>query len=152
MRTQWLPCAAVTVLIAAGPAQDDRAKQEAQRLRGSWVWVNIGAGLTDQAANERIKSGRVVTVFDGDAMIVKDDGKERQRATYRLDPGKNPKEIDVTITQGTQTLLLKGIYLLEGDDLKLCLGAPGADRPTEFIAKPGSQTGLWVLKREKRGP
>jgi uncharacterized protein (TIGR03067 family) len=150
MKARWLLFAAVPVLLAAGPAQDDRVAQEKQRLRGAWVWVKIGVDPSDPK-NEDIKAGRVVTVFDGDEMITKHNDKETQRASYRLDPGKTPNEIDVTVTQGGQTFLLKGIYLLDGNDLKICLGKPGADRPKELVSKPNSETGFWVMKRQKLG-
>src|SRR5262245_53408385 len=38
-----------------------------------------------------------------------------------------------------------GIYEIEGDTLKLCIGEPGA-RPKEFKSNPAT---LWVLKRVK---
>ena len=40
-----------------------------------------------------------------------------------------------------------GIYLLDGDNLKICFS--GSKRPTEFVTKPKSGTALIVLKRLK---
>jgi len=42
----------------------------------------------------------------------------------------------------------KGIYLLEGDRLKICFGKADG-RPKELTAKAGSGQGVYTLKREK---
>jgi hypothetical protein len=45
---------------------------------------------------------------------------------------------------------LAGIYLLEGDALKLCLPTvPGRKRPADFASTPGHWQ-LLILKREKK--
>ena len=65
--------------------------------------------------------------------------------TYRVDPGKTPKEIDLTDSSGTRL----GIYKLEGDQLTLCLTEPNRpSRPTEFTAPAGSPQMVLVLRRE----
>jgi uncharacterized protein (TIGR03067 family) len=72
------------------------------------------------------------------------------RGTFKLDLSKKPKEIDVVFTEGPEkgkTSL--GIYELEGDVYKVCIGLTGKKRPTEFISKPGSGHVLEVLKRQK---
>jgi hypothetical protein len=44
---------------------------------------------------------------------------------------------------------LRGIYQLKGDDLKISISLPGADRPEEFATKEGAPTMLLTLKRVK---
>ena len=44
---------------------------------------------------------------------------------------------------------LKGIYVLTGDTYKVCFGAPGKTRPTEFSTKAGGGQRLLVMKRAK---
>ena len=39
-----------------------------------------------------------------------------------------------------------GIYELDGNTLKICVGE--SKRPTEFASKPGSKTGIFVLRKE----
>jgi len=72
------------------------------------------------------------------------------KGTFSIDPGKNPKTIDIKFTEGPEkgnTSL--GIYELDGEDFKLCLTVTAKDRPTEFAAKAKSGLGLETLKREK---
>ena len=43
-----------------------------------------------------------------------------------------------------------GTYELDGDKFKLCVAAPGKDRPTEFTSKEGSGQTLSTWEREKK--
>ena len=45
--------------------------------------------------------------------------------------------------------LLKAIYQLDGDTLKVAHGEAGAPRPKDFTAKEGSGVTVVVLKRQK---
>lgn len=78
--------------------------------------------------------------------------KEVLQATYRLDPSKKPRAIDLTSTSGeTKGRTYLGIYELDGDALKICFSEYEQDRPREFAAqgKPGIRT-LLVLKRQTK--
>jgi uncharacterized protein (TIGR03067 family) len=62
------------------------------------------------------------------------------------DAAQNPKTFDARgSSKDGAKLNWSGIYELEGDMLKLCMGEPGA-RPKEFKSNPAT---LWVLKRVK---
>ena len=79
---------------------------------------------------------------------------------HRLDAGKDPKQIDITVTRvnGPPIGVIKGIYALDGDELRLCLGGMGKDRPAAFPKKPGpgevlilhSATSLGRHRRRRR--
>lgn len=66
---------------------------------------------------------------------------------HRLDAGKEPKQIDIA-GQLNGPPVYKGIYILDGDELRLCLGDPGKDRPAAFPEKPKPGE-LTILKRQK---
>ena len=67
-----------------------------------------------------------------------------QTGTLHLDAGKNPKEVDFIWEDGP---IARGIYRLEGDAVRLCLGDPGVRRPTDFVTDPSGKTSLLVLQR-----
>jgi uncharacterized protein (TIGR03067 family) len=70
---------------------------------------------------------------------------------FRLDPMKSPKEIDVTIKrEGRDGFTLKGIYSLQGDELKICLELTKDERPEAFESPPNSGRRLIVLRRVKK--
>jgi uncharacterized protein (TIGR03067 family) len=65
-------------------------------------------------------------------------GDQEAMTVYKFDPGRNPGWIDEDNEDGK-----KGIYELDGDTLRICLGDK---RPTTFDSKPGSK--LIVLERD----
>ena len=64
---------------------------------------------------------------------------------FSVDSTKEPKEIDMTSGNGVS----RGIYEFQNDQLRICYGKPGANRPKEFATKPNSDLKLLVLKRDK---
>ncbi len=95
--------------------------------------------------NEDIRlliSGEEFTFKKGDEVLYK--GK------WKFDPSKDPKWIDLEIAEGKKTGTSLGIYALDKDSLKLCLGpTDAADRPTEFAAPDGKKYVFITFKREK---
>src|SRR5262249_329865 len=66
---------------------------------------------------------------------------------YKIDPTKDPKEIDVDGFFGI------GIYRIRGDRLVLCLARRAGDsRPTTFEIKSKSADTLILLERVKKQP
>src|SRR5262249_49193783 len=100
-------------------------------------------------APEEIEGGRVVV--RADRLTISSRGKGKSVASYKLDPTKRPKTIDLTDTERKDTR--PGIYELSGDRLRLCwrLGEARArsERPTEFKPPPGSGILILLLEREK---
>jgi uncharacterized protein (TIGR03067 family) len=143
----FLLVASLTGLLLVGgpvPAED---KTDSDKLDGKWEAVSQTVDGKDADADE-LKNRYVV--FKGDKLTFLYKDKERGTASIKLDPGKSPRQIDVTYEDGAaKGAVLKGIYKLEGDTLTLCLGGLGKDRPAEFASKPGSGTILGTSKRVK---
>ena len=74
-------------------------------------------------------------------------GKVERKKSFKLDPGKTPKEIDISSLDGSTAAC---IYKLEKDRLTICMSyftKGPSKRPTEF--KTGAEDGLMVLTLEK---
>ncbi|GEM_PF-1251779 len=73
-------------------------------------------------------------------------------ATYKLDPTKTPKEIELTVLEGYRKgKAMKYLYRLDGDRLTLCFQiAADAPAPTEFATKADSGLCLVHLKHWPR--
>ncbi|MBI1917379.1 MAG: TIGR03067 domain-containing protein [Planctomycetes bacterium] len=130
------------LVLAAGllaPVPKDDATKD--KIEGTWVVVSA---TRNGKTNDEIKDDKV-TFKDG-KLTIKAKNKD-ETATYKVDPAKKPKEIDIT-HEGGKTM--QGIYVVEGDTLKVCFSKPDSPRPTEFSAKEGSDCMLVVLKREKK--
>jgi RNA polymerase sigma-70 factor (ECF subfamily) len=125
---------------AAGKGAD--AKDE-EKIVGTWAVVSEERG-GQKEPEEKLKGLRLILGAGGKASQ-KQGEREEEGASYKLDPAKTPKEIDVSV----ENKVLPGIYKLEEDTLTLCVDHGGGERPTEFVSKPDTQLVLLVLKREK---
>ncbi len=135
--------AAVSLTVLAVRADKKPADKDEDRIRGTWKMVSGDKG-GEKAPEDLVKRFRLTLKADGKLTVVaKEDGD--QEGTYKLDTGKKPKQIDITVDDK----MMEGIYELDGDNLKLCVAEAGS-RPTEFKAPEGSKVMLIVLKREKK--
>jgi uncharacterized protein (TIGR03067 family) len=131
-------------LLLAQPAKsDDKAK-----LQG--VWKVTGLETQGEKAPAEAASG-VRFVFDGDKLHIHHGDEERKAAEVKLNPSVNPKSIDLIDAEEKKTV--PGIYELDGDTLRLCLGEAGDEksRPANFVTRAGVQQSLFVLKRDREG-
>jgi len=132
----------VVAVAPAARAEEDPAAKEYARFEGTWKFASVEAE-GQKLPEAQFKDSRLV--LKGRSFTFTEAG-----ATYKVDLGKSPKQIDITFLEGPEkgkTML--GIYELEGDTYKVCLGLTGKSRPTAFVSKPGSGHVLEVLKRVK---
>jgi uncharacterized protein (TIGR03067 family) len=136
-----IACVAILGLVAA-----DDAKKELDKFGGTWKYTSMNVEGVDAPADE-FKS--VTVVIEGDHFVVKDPQSE-STGTFKVDPSKNPKTMDVHFDTGPEkgnTFL--GIYEFVDGKLRVCLNLRVKPRPTEFAAKPGSGRVLETLERQK---
>jgi uncharacterized protein (TIGR03067 family) len=130
----------------AGKDKETAIREELARFEGSWRFDSVELEGKAEAI-EAFKGIRLVLKGDHFTMAIPNASHE---GTYTVDPTARPKTIDVTFTDGPEKGKTSyGIYELEGDTYKVCIGLTGKPRPTEFASKPGSGHVLEVLKREK---
>jgi uncharacterized protein (TIGR03067 family) len=126
------------------PAQPvpPQAKTDRERMVGNWFIMN----------EDSQRQGEMwVITEDSILMHAKNGGANAQQYAHRLDPSKDPKQIDIRVTLPIGPPgFIKGIYAFEGDELRLCLGNLDDDRPAAFPTKPKPGEVL-VLKRATSG-
>jgi RNA polymerase sigma factor (sigma-70 family) len=112
-----------------------------EKLQGDWAVVAMSMDGKDasQAEIAALDSVR----FHGDEVNLPFD------SDFVLDTTAHPKQIDLTcrLLPPPNNFQI-GIYEVNGDELKLCLGAPVRhDRPKAFVSEPESGRWLMILKR-----
>jgi RNA polymerase sigma factor (sigma-70 family) len=137
------------------------AKKDLELLQGTWNIDSMEWG--GKSLPKELMTGYKF-VFDGNKLsweaaigIMSRAGKISaiddavHPCEFKIDPGQDPKQIDITLQlkRGDRTLL--GIYEIKDDTLKVCYFASNnGRRPTEFATKEGVNTGLIVLTRAKK--
>jgi uncharacterized protein (TIGR03067 family) len=147
MKPFFLTALAVGLLLGAG-APAGEGKKDKDALQGVWKVVSVeerGKSMEDNEGHEVVIKGDEFTLKRGDKTLFK--------ATFKLDPTKKPKQIDLKITEDLRNKHVgetaEGIYALEKDQLKACIVEPGSGgaRPTEFSAPEGTKQVFVTLKR-----
>jgi len=114
-------------------------------FEGEWRLVAgcmNGAEIEDSVVQwvKRVTQGKVTTVLAGPQTMLK--------VEFSFDGSQSAGTIDYLNLYGSNKGKKQlGIYELEGDLLKFCLGAPGAERPGEFRSVKGDQRTLTSWKR-----
>ena len=137
------------LLPPLAPAAEKGPSQDEKLLQGTWVAVSgeqEGTPLPAERAHE------LKVVIRGNRMAINPATGERW-LSFRLDPTKNPKEMQLTGDKDDQKgVTFTAIYALEDGRLKLCSpNREEAAKPTGFRTQPGSGLVLLVLEREKPG-
>src|SRR5262245_17798826 len=135
-----VPLCLALVLAAETARSGDKKEQE--KLEGTWSLVKVTGGKTERKERE------TKITFKGDKVTF----KAGEEVIYSVDPTKKPKELNVHIEKDGKKVTLKGIYELEGDNLKICHFQGDKKsmegRPKELVAN--DETILAVLKRDKK--
>jgi len=136
--------------VAVSPAwaeDHETVKKDLARLQGEWLMVSGSADGQAMPDTMRTTSKRVCK---GDETTVTVGGQLMLKAKFKINPSLKPKTIDYEMIDGwTKGKKQLGIYELEGDTVKFCFSAPEAERPADFMSKPGDRRTLSVWKREK---
>jgi uncharacterized protein (TIGR03067 family) len=126
----------VSIPACGSRAQDEQSAKDHAALQGEWEIVS--AASNGEPPPPGLLNGAKFA-FSGDNLTLL--GKD---GTFELDATKIPRQIDFVRGKTRQI----GIYELDADNLKLCVG-PSDDRPTEFTTKPRTDHSMFVLRRKK---
>lgn len=141
-------------VVATGEDKKDHpANDDLKSLQGTWVTLKLvinGQTLVDLKEPPKKGQGTTIT-YNEHKWVINLGQNEFATGTSKLDPTKKPKQIDLSNESGPdkgKTLL--AIYELNGDEYKVCIAAPGKDRPTEFSSKKDSGQRLIISKRRTK--
>jgi uncharacterized protein (TIGR03067 family) len=149
MRTWTVPVllASLSFLALATTAGGD---QERERLQGSWQISSVidnGEIVADSVVKSHLVYEGRVTIKGAMLTFINPENFQLHEAAFVLSPDVRPKAIDLAGHGRTRS---KGIYMLDGDSLVVCLAPPEAKSPpTEFGSPKGSKNLLIWLKRSK---
>jgi len=131
-------------VVVGAPAKDD-PKKDAPAIVGEWT------------PTESLQSGKphnppegTTITFTADGKVILREGKagKPEEGTYKIDPRKDPAEIDIVPPDKDKGPPVIGIYKIEKDNLVMCV-MMGTDRPKKFESPEGTEIMLITLQRVK---
>lgn len=135
-------------LVGTACADDkDKVAEEDKKFEGKWQVVTLEIG-GNKAQSEAVET--MTFTFTGKKYEQKIGDDVVEAGTQDLDPGKTPKFMDVTVTDGeTKGKKQLAIYEINGDTCKICFAQHDSkDRPTKFETKDTDNM-YFELKRKK---
>src|SRR5262245_21363122 len=146
MRKCGVMLALVAGFLVAAEAPNDTVKKTTEKLKGTWL---VQSALKDGKAPSDLKPGAKFIITEN-KVSVSAGGDTVDYFSFTIDPTQKPAAMDVKLFDGPDKgKVIKAIYSLEGDRLRICVALPGQDRPTKFSGDKGTGASLVVLKREK---
>jgi uncharacterized protein (TIGR03067 family) len=111
-----------------------------EKLQGTWRIASL-----EIDGNAMPATGSIT--IDGDRFTTAAMGAEYSGAIH-IDASRRPKRFDLVFDSGPQAGNRSlGIYQLEGDSWRICLGFAGNPRPASFATTPGSGHAMETLVR-----
>jgi len=132
--------------VASTPSEQHSLQHDLDGIQGTWKIIALKSN-GQQSPAEIVAVLKLV--FKDDTLTFTPGEPGFTDYKYKLDPTAKPPSFAMTALAGkAKGVPTKGIYLLEGDRLKICIGS-GVRNPTEFTAEAGSGQGMYSLEREK---
>ncbi len=130
----------------AAPVPAGKPEEDKQKIKGTWLVESVERDGQITKPEEADPAKRLKVVITSDRFLYR-VGEEYRAADYKLDPLKEPRRIEI-IWQDKEKKTVHGIYLLDGESLKICTDqTPGNAPPSQFSTKPDSGLELLILKR-----
>jgi uncharacterized protein (TIGR03067 family) len=129
-----------------GERTDNSETIVAGQLRGTWVAVS----MERKGHKEEAPKNRELTFAFDVAKVLITEGTHKEEWSYQNRDTRTPWEIDLIPMKGQPQppgLIIKGIYRIDGDTLKLAFRM-GGSRPSAFESKD-DESGVITFKRKK---
>src|SRR5436309_2506292 len=110
------------LLLPAAMAWAADEPSDTDRLQGAWEIKSIkinGQDLPLELVREKLIRDLRLTFMFGNLVLEIGEGAEKVEAPYTLDTSADPKQIDLTLSEGK---MRQGIYQFDGERLDLSFG------------------------------
>ena len=147
MFTKALWLGPLLCLALAQPTNEEKAKKDLEKMQGTWTMQALEINGKDVPLQQLQDT---VLIVKADEYRTKIKDKELFGFRIKLDPSKDPKEIDMIKKEpdGSEKTY-KGIYVFENDVFKMCRAATSEqNRPNQFATWP--DTGFFVVTWKKK--
>jgi uncharacterized protein (TIGR03067 family) len=145
MKSRFLISLFVLLAIAADGRKEDETKKDLKRIQGTWAFVAIEEeGIKKSQRELKGMEDRLYWTFRENE-LVRTLGGEAAKGKFKLDAKGLPKQIDIFDYAG-KGKTVRGIYMFEGERLKIFLGTKSGERPWSF-GQPKSGQASFTLKR-----
>jgi uncharacterized protein (TIGR03067 family) len=122
---------------------EDAMNKTTEALQGTWQYLTLKVDGKVLPRSSLAESS--ITIERNKFRVESPD--EGYQGTFTVDEDETPHTIDITFKEGPAQGKCLGIFEVEKDSLKICLGLAGRDRPTSFASKAGSGVALETLRR-----
>lgn len=129
----------------ASLAQENADKKKVlEQLQGEWKVEKAllgGKDLTEPLQKQKF-------TFTADKLKLHDPDRDTtQELPFEIDVSAKPPLIDMTSKDNEK---FEGIFVLKGDDLRICIALQAGNRPLEFASPDDSKIALVEFKRVKK--
>jgi uncharacterized protein (TIGR03067 family) len=145
-----IPCLLFVVsILLTSEANDKILAKDKELLQGAWIPFAVaenGKVMNKEPEETGAKMKRLI--FSGNTCRIETYEFEEttiRKARFKLNTKENPRQIDLLVEDETE----QAIYSVSKNELRICCGSRGMDRPTGFKTKGQQDVQLWIFRREK---
>ena len=133
-------------LLGADSAKETAVKKDLENLQGVWIVESMELNGKPLSEDRRKK---IKLTIEGEKFTF-DTGADSHEGLYKIDPSKDPRELDIVITRGDE----KGkvylvIYKFEDGKMIQCMRQDNKSRPTVFTGKAGSGCDFEIWQKQR---
>ena len=144
-KTHALVVLSLLFLLGAATANDAAVKKEREQFQG--VWTVESMELDGKPLPEEKRKKIKLTIKGEDFSF--DNGAGAEPGLYKIDPTKDPKELNIVITEGNDKgKIYLVIYKFEDGKMIQCMELSNKNRPKTFTGKAGSGCAYEVWQRQ----